>query len=622
MSSAEGGVLQRIGRAWNAFWFTPADPTPLALMRIVTGIVVIYVHVAYTLDLDAFFGPDGWYNVELVNRTRHEFPQQLGPTNWDPPPASYQLPGNASQRRAVRQFLQRLPARPEDRNRSLAFLHYLPMQPEDRVRVLDFLAHLPPNDAEREAALRRYVTDTLPDEEKAFFPEALLKVPAAGRPTVRDELRQFWDLLPRDDRSRTYVLAAIGEIYGIEPWKNFMKFLDDLPADPIEQARILDYMEYWTSDPRQLYVQGHPVYSPFFHVTDPKVLRLIHGLHLLVMVLFTLGVCTRVTSVLTWLAALSYINRGNPAILFGQDTMMNLCLFYLMLSPCGAVWSVDALAARYRAAKAAIRSGKRPAPAGPPTPLVSAGFATRLIQVNYCLIYLSAGLAKLKGDLWWAGIAPYYCMANPEFSPLHMKVYRDFLWLLCRYRVVWEIHMNAVTVFTLFTEIGLPFLIWTKARPLMVTVAILLHTGIAVLMGLNVFGLFMFCLMLCWFPAGAVRSVFARTPARLPRLRLLYGGRLRDQARAAATVAALDNWNQVEFVDAAPDRLRLVTPDGATRTGYGLATALADGLAAVQPFAFLLRLPGVAAWLRSRYREDRADGGGIAVRGRGPMAVR
>src|SRR5436305_1877464 len=110
MSSAEGGVLRKIGRVWNNFWFTPADPTPLALMR--------------------------------------------------------------------------------------------------------------------------YVTDTLTDEEKKFCPEPLLKVPVAARPTARDELRQFWDVLPRDDRGRTYVLAALGEIYGIEPWKNFMTFLDDLPADP------------------------------------------------------------------------------------------------------------------------------------------------------------------------------------------------------------------------------------------------------------------------------------------------------------------------------------------------------------------------------------------------------
>ena len=77
-----------------------------------------------------------------------------------------------------------------------------------------------------------------------------------------------------------------------------------------------------------------------------------HGLHLLVILLFTIGFQTRVTSVLTWFAALAYLHR-NPLVLFGQDTMMNLCLFYLMMAPCGAIWSVDSLIARYRQAKKA-----------------------------------------------------------------------------------------------------------------------------------------------------------------------------------------------------------------------------------------------------------------------------
>src|SRR5437763_7042679 len=165
MSSAEGGVLRRIGRAWNNFWFTPADPTPLALMRIVTGIVVIYVHLAYTIDLHAFFAPDGWYNVELVNRTRREFPQGVAPPNWDDPAIMYRLPGNSTQRQTVRQFLERLPTRFEDRQRSLAFLRNLSPQQDDRIRVLTLLAHLPPEEAKREDALRRYVTDTLDEEE-------------------------------------------------------------------------------------------------------------------------------------------------------------------------------------------------------------------------------------------------------------------------------------------------------------------------------------------------------------------------------------------------------------------------------------------------------------------------
>ena len=51
--------LSTAWRAWTGFWFTPADPTPLCLMRIVAGLLTLYVHVAYSFDLQAFFGPKG-----------------------------------------------------------------------------------------------------------------------------------------------------------------------------------------------------------------------------------------------------------------------------------------------------------------------------------------------------------------------------------------------------------------------------------------------------------------------------------------------------------------------------------------------------------------------------------
>ena len=50
---------------------------------------------------------------------------------------------------------------------------------------------------------------------------------------------------------------------------------------------------------------------------------------LVIMVMFTLGLFTRITSVLTWMAAVSFIHR-NPQVLFGQDTMMNILLIYLI----------------------------------------------------------------------------------------------------------------------------------------------------------------------------------------------------------------------------------------------------------------------------------------------------
>lgn len=57
-----------VGRAWNRFWFTPSQPQTLALLRVLTGLVVLYTLATYTPDLDRFFGPDGWLPVGAVRQ--------------------------------------------------------------------------------------------------------------------------------------------------------------------------------------------------------------------------------------------------------------------------------------------------------------------------------------------------------------------------------------------------------------------------------------------------------------------------------------------------------------------------------------------------------------------------
>jgi predicted DCC family thiol-disulfide oxidoreductase YuxK len=48
------------GRAWNSFFFTPADPTPLGLMRIAVGLLGFWSLFVFGLDLHAYFGTNGW----------------------------------------------------------------------------------------------------------------------------------------------------------------------------------------------------------------------------------------------------------------------------------------------------------------------------------------------------------------------------------------------------------------------------------------------------------------------------------------------------------------------------------------------------------------------------------
>ena len=70
MTDDRKGFLGAIGR----FFFSPTDPSTLGFMRIMAGLLVLYVHAAYSLDLQAFLGPNAWLNQEVANRQRREVP--------------------------------------------------------------------------------------------------------------------------------------------------------------------------------------------------------------------------------------------------------------------------------------------------------------------------------------------------------------------------------------------------------------------------------------------------------------------------------------------------------------------------------------------------------------------
>jgi hypothetical protein len=141
-------------------------------------------------------------------------------------------------------------------------------------------------------------------------------------------------------------------------------------------------------------------------------------------------------------------------------------------------------------------------------PSISAGFIIRVFQIQYCLMYFSAGISKLKGTSWWNFTAMFGCLSNAEFAPMHVDAYCQFLYWLCSHRVIWELSMSAAAVFTLLTELSFPWLVWTPARPICVAASLLLHTGISILMGLSVFSLFMFALVICFIPADTINWMF------------------------------------------------------------------------------------------------------------------
>ncbi len=57
----------RFAFAWEQFWFAPADPVPLGLIRILVGCMLFYTHLVWGKDFQAFFGARGWMTPETLD---------------------------------------------------------------------------------------------------------------------------------------------------------------------------------------------------------------------------------------------------------------------------------------------------------------------------------------------------------------------------------------------------------------------------------------------------------------------------------------------------------------------------------------------------------------------------
>lgn len=360
-------------RGWERFWFHPADPSTLGMIRICAGLIVFYVQLATCFDLEAFVGPKAWVDQTSFRQYREEAPWIQRSSTW------------------------------------------------------------------------REIDPSFP-AENAFEREFMLR----------------WDGL---------------------------------------------------ANPRQVDSKGYYGWSIWYFVTDPDWMKVTQGVILVLVFLFTIGLCTRVTSVLVWLATLSFVQRA-PTILFGMDTMINIVLLYLMLGPSGAALSVDQLLEHFRKVRRARREGL-PAPAWAwPTPSVSGNMALRLLQVHFCIIYMAAGLSKLQGNTWWNGTAVWGTLVNPEFCPVGRDWYMAGLRFLCEHRWLWELVMTGGVLYTLTLEIAFPFLVWDRRfRWLMVLGAVFLHTGITLFMGLSAFSLMMVTMVLSFVPAERVQWLVTRLTA-------------------------------------------------------------------------------------------------------------
>jgi hypothetical protein len=247
---------------------------------------------------------------------------------------------------------------------------------------------------------------------------------------------------------------------------------------------------FWSDWPES----GH-VWSLWLLVPD-RFLSAVWVVCLIVLVAFTLGLASRVTSILAWAIMVSS-SRRVPVLYFGFDqTLLSWMLYLAFTGASGQAFSLDRLIARRRASAGAGSSRI-------PVPTVSANLALRLIQLHLCLIYAVAGLAKLQGEAWWNGEAMLMILLAPEYRV------GDYLWLAAYPRF-----LNFLTHATVALEVLYPVFVWVRVlRPLMITGMILLHVGIDLTMGLREFSLAMIAGNLAFVSGSWLRGEF-RTPER------------------------------------------------------------------------------------------------------------
>jgi hypothetical protein len=203
--------------------------------------------------------------------------------------------------------------------------------------------------------------------------------------------------------------------------------------------------------------------------------------------LFVLGWRTRATSIVFAVVVASFYARS----LFmtdGGDNLMLLMAVYLCFTACGRRWSLDARRNRLRAST--VDSGTRSARLGASDLGRQLLAARRLlvtvvhncgmfvIAAQVCLLYGSAGLYKVQGELWENGTALHYVLNLDLFQPWpalsHMLESQQML-------------LAVVSYLTVLLQVAFPFVLFGRLKYVIVTMLLGMHLGIAILLGLPLF---------------------------------------------------------------------------------------------------------------------------------------
>lgn len=240
---------------------------------------------------------------------------------------------------------------------------------------------------------------------------------------------------------------------------------------------------------------GVPRLNLLAGVTDTPTTMLVFWLGALAAVFVCLGLFSRVSTIALFVLVVTLHHRS-PDILHSGDTLMRQLLFFLMIGPSGAAFSLD----RWLA----VRRGKAPA-VPPPVSL----WPQRLVQVQVAILYFTTVWHKWGGSYWRDGTATWYVPRLEEFDRFPLPAFVDDLPL-----VYVSTYATLIVELLLCTAVFVP-----KLRKWVLLSGLALHGFIDYHFNIPLFGPLMVSTYVAFYEGDEVAAWWDRLKARWARPR-------------------------------------------------------------------------------------------------------
>ncbi|MFN7115634.1 MAG: HTTM domain-containing protein [Saprospiraceae bacterium] len=209
-------------------------------------------------------------------------------------------------------------------------------------------------------------------------------------------------------------------------------------------------------------------------IAENTFINIFFVVYLILASLLLIGWQTRIMALGCWLFHVCLFNNS-PMVSYGVDSFLLSLLFYCVVFPTHLTYSVDYLQKMQRYDVKTLR------------------YYQILLQLHLCIVYVVAGVAKLKGVTWLNGEAVWYAINQPQF-------YSYFTTTLVDFAAKYPIIIYVLTWGTLVAEIGYGLFIWIKKiRVFFFISIILMHLFIGLIMNLQLFALMMIVFNLAAF---------------------------------------------------------------------------------------------------------------------------